>query len=126
MEFHRGRLIDHVHLRVSNLEASKRFYRAVLQALGKSHGIQEDEHYFSADELWIDRADKKASTVHLAFRHPAMRQSLLFIQRLWRTAAATTVRRASASTILATTRRSLSTRTETISGRVSRPSRSIG
>ena len=67
MEFHRGRLIDHVHLRVSNLEASKRFYRAVLQALGKDQGIQEDEHYFSADELWIDRADKEVSTVHLAF-----------------------------------------------------------
>jgi len=33
MEFHRGRLIDHVHLRASNLEASKRFYRAVFQAL---------------------------------------------------------------------------------------------
>ena len=25
MEFHRGRLIDHVHLRVINLDASKRF-----------------------------------------------------------------------------------------------------
>ena len=47
MEFHRGRLIDHVHLRVSNLEASKRFYRSVLQALGKGQGIREDEHYFS-------------------------------------------------------------------------------
>ena len=32
MEFHRGRLIDHVHLRVRDLEASKRFYRAVLEA----------------------------------------------------------------------------------------------
>ena len=30
MEFHLGRLIDHVHLRVSDLEASRRFYRAVL------------------------------------------------------------------------------------------------
>ena len=33
MEFHLGRLIDHVHLRVSDLEASKRFYRAVLESL---------------------------------------------------------------------------------------------
>lgn len=34
MEFHRGRLFDHVHLRVSDLTASKRFYRAVFTALG--------------------------------------------------------------------------------------------
>jgi catechol 2,3-dioxygenase-like lactoylglutathione lyase family enzyme len=68
MEFHRGRLIDHVHLRVSDLEASKRFYRAVLQALGKDQGIREGDTYFSADELWIDRADQGVSTVHLAFQ----------------------------------------------------------
>ncbi|XXV30226.1 VOC family protein [Sorangium sp. So ce1389] len=30
-----GRLIDHVHLRVADLEKSKRFYSAVLQALGR-------------------------------------------------------------------------------------------
>ena len=29
MEFHLGRLIDHVHLRVSDVEAAKRFYGAV-------------------------------------------------------------------------------------------------
>ena len=68
MEFHRGRLIDHVHLRVRDLDASKKFYRAVLTAIGKDRGIREDERYFSADELWIDRADEKTSTVHLAFQ----------------------------------------------------------
>lgn len=35
MEFHRGRLIDHVHIYASDLEASERFYRAALQALGR-------------------------------------------------------------------------------------------
>jgi len=68
MEFHRGRLIDHVHLRVSDLGASKKFYRAVLQAIGKDHAIREGEQFFSADELWIDQADHKVSTVHLAFQ----------------------------------------------------------
>lgn len=68
MEFHRGRLIDHVHLRVSDLDASKRFYRAVLQAIGKDQGIREGEQYFSADELWIDRAEGQPSRVHLAFQ----------------------------------------------------------
>ena len=33
MEFHRGRLIDHVHLQVADVAASKRFYRAVLRSL---------------------------------------------------------------------------------------------
>lgn len=33
MEFHRGRLVDHLHMRVRDLEASKRFYRAVLDVL---------------------------------------------------------------------------------------------
>jgi catechol 2,3-dioxygenase-like lactoylglutathione lyase family enzyme len=67
-EFHRGRLVDHVHLRVRNLAVSKKFYRAVLQALDKQHGVQEGDHYFSADELWIDEADRATSNVHLAFQ----------------------------------------------------------
>src|SRR5581483_3744996 len=67
MEFHRGRLIDHVHLRVRDLDASKRFYRAVLQALDRGDAIREAADYFSADELWIDRAEGHVSSVHLAF-----------------------------------------------------------
>jgi catechol-2,3-dioxygenase len=34
MEIHRGRLIDHVHLRTHQLDAMKRFYQAVLGAVG--------------------------------------------------------------------------------------------
>ena len=34
MEVHRGRLIDHLHLKVKDLEASKRFYKAAMEALG--------------------------------------------------------------------------------------------
>src|SRR5688572_11800391 len=34
MQIHRGRLIDHVHLVVTDLAASKRFYGAALGALG--------------------------------------------------------------------------------------------
>jgi catechol 2,3-dioxygenase-like lactoylglutathione lyase family enzyme len=68
MEFHRGRLIDHVHLRAADLDASKRFYRAVLEALDKGALIREEDSFFNADELWIDRADGPASHVHLAFQ----------------------------------------------------------
>jgi hypothetical protein len=63
---HHGRLIDHVHLRVADLEASRRFYRAVLQAVGLSFTSESPEH-FSCDELWVDEADGPVSRVHLAF-----------------------------------------------------------
>src|SRR3954467_12958324 len=68
MEFHRGRLIDHIHLRARDLAASKRFYKAVLTALGKDQGVREGATFFSADELWIDAASEKTSIVHLAFQ----------------------------------------------------------
>lgn len=71
MEFHRGRLIDHVHLRVADLEASKRFYRAILQSLGRDLTM-EGEGYFFADELFVTGAGRQTSQVHLAFQaeHP--------------------------------------------------------
>jgi catechol 2,3-dioxygenase-like lactoylglutathione lyase family enzyme len=68
MGFHRGRLIDHVHLRVADLAASKRFYKAVLAALGRLDAIAEGVGHFSADELWVDMADGPVSRVHLAFQ----------------------------------------------------------
>ena len=68
MEFHTGRLIDHVHLRVADLDASKRFYRAVFKALGKADVLVEAADHFSADELWADKADGDVSRVHLAFQ----------------------------------------------------------
>ena len=67
MQFHRGRLIDHVHLRTHDLDAAKRFYRAALTAIGRADAIHEDDHHFGADELWIDRAEGPVSRVHLAF-----------------------------------------------------------
>ena len=68
MEFHRGRLIDHVHLRVKDLEASKRFYRAVLSAIGLPNALVESKGNFYADELFVDVADSDVSHVHLAFQ----------------------------------------------------------
>jgi len=68
--YHVGRLIDHVHLRVTDLEASKRFYRAVLQAIGREVTGESDKH-LNSDELWIDAADASGpSKVHLAFQAP--------------------------------------------------------
>jgi catechol 2,3-dioxygenase-like lactoylglutathione lyase family enzyme len=72
MQHHLGRLIDHLHLRTRDLAASKRFYRAALEALGHAQAIREEARYFAADELWIDAADdapaQPVSHVHLAFR----------------------------------------------------------
>ncbi len=68
MHFEHGRLIDHVHLRVADLDASRRFYTAVLGALGRAGLIRNGVGHFSADELWIDRADGAVSRLHLAFQ----------------------------------------------------------
>jgi catechol 2,3-dioxygenase-like lactoylglutathione lyase family enzyme len=78
MQIHRGRLIDHVHLRVANLDAAKRFYRAVLESLGRAQGIREGDDFFNADELWIDRADGPVSRVHLAFQAESQAQVRAF------------------------------------------------
>ena len=68
MQFHRGRLFDHVHLRVANVEASQRFYGAVLDALGLPGVLVAGPGHFFADELFVDKADGPVSHVHLAFQ----------------------------------------------------------
>ncbi|MGO1070503.1 VOC family protein [Lysobacter sp. CA199] len=68
MKLHRGRLIDHVHLRASDLDASKRFYRAVMASLGLAPDFVEAPDHFYTDELWVDRADGEVTRVHLAFQ----------------------------------------------------------
>ena len=67
MEFHRGRLIDHVQLRVSNLEASRRFYEAVLRSLGRDL-VQMAPGFLYSDELVLTPADGPTSRIHLAFQ----------------------------------------------------------
>lgn len=65
---HRGRLIDHIHLVVRDLPASRKFYDAVLQAIGVPIG-GEAETYFWADELFVSSADSEAATGQLTGRH---------------------------------------------------------
>jgi catechol 2,3-dioxygenase-like lactoylglutathione lyase family enzyme len=68
-----GRLIDHLHLVVRDIAASKRFYRAVLAAIEVPVG-GEGDHFLWADELYLSSAahvGPKASLtgrVHLAFK----------------------------------------------------------
>ena len=68
MQFHRGRLIDHVHLRVKELAASRRFYEAVFAAIGQKGIIVDGDGFFQADELFVNEADDYVSRVHLAFQ----------------------------------------------------------
>ena len=68
-EFHLGRLLDHVHLRVRDLEASKRFYGAALAALGRDL-TWESDWAFSADELFVSADGEPTAGLHLAFQAP--------------------------------------------------------
>jgi hypothetical protein len=65
-----ARLLDHVHLRARDLEASKRFYRKHCRRWARRRASCESADHFSADELWIDRAEGATSNVHLAFQAP--------------------------------------------------------
>jgi catechol 2,3-dioxygenase-like lactoylglutathione lyase family enzyme len=66
-EAHAGRLFDHVHLRVRDIEASKRFYAEALAPLGL--GLTgEGEGWFSADELFVSDDGTVTGGLHLAFQ----------------------------------------------------------
>jgi catechol 2,3-dioxygenase-like lactoylglutathione lyase family enzyme len=67
VQFHQGRLLDHVHVRVADLEASKRFYRAVLAAVGREL-TREGEHAFSADELYVTADRTPTAGLYMAFQ----------------------------------------------------------
>lgn len=67
-ELHRGRLIDHIQLVVSDLAASRKFYEAVFQVLGVPFG-GSGEDYFWADELFVSTADSEAAQGKLTGRH---------------------------------------------------------
>ena len=72
-KLHRGRLFDHVQLVVADLQASRRFYEAVLAALDIPIG-GEGPGYFWADELFVSSTDSPAAAgaptgrVHLALQ----------------------------------------------------------
>jgi catechol 2,3-dioxygenase-like lactoylglutathione lyase family enzyme len=66
-EAHAGRLLDHVHLRVSDLEASKRFYKAVLEAVGREL-TWEGEDRFAADELFVSADGPATGNLHIALQ----------------------------------------------------------
>jgi catechol 2,3-dioxygenase-like lactoylglutathione lyase family enzyme len=68
LELHRGRLIDHIHLVVADLPASRRFYEAVLSALGIPLGGGTEDHFWS-DELFVSTPDSRSAQGRTTGRH---------------------------------------------------------
>jgi len=68
-EAHAGRLIDHIHLRVGDLQANTRFYSAVAEALGLG-SLRAGDGWFSLDELFVSDDGPETSNLHIAFQAP--------------------------------------------------------
>ena len=67
MRFYQGRLLDHVHIRVADIEASKAFYGAVLEAVGLGLTFEGDG-VFAADELFVSADGPPTAGLHIAFQ----------------------------------------------------------
>ena len=59
--------LDHVHLRVRDLEVSKRFYAGALGARTRDSG---GNGWFAADELFVSDDGRPTSGLHIAFQAP--------------------------------------------------------
>jgi catechol 2,3-dioxygenase-like lactoylglutathione lyase family enzyme len=68
MELHRGRLIDHIQLRCADLDASRRFYAAVLAVFGREL-VEITPELIASDELCLSPANgDPTSRIHLALQ----------------------------------------------------------
>ncbi len=72
-QHHLGRLIDHIHLVVQDIEASRRFYSAALASIGREL-TYDAEQAFACDELYVSSSGEVGADstgphrVHLAFQ----------------------------------------------------------
>jgi len=80
MKYHQGRLIDHIGIHVSDLERSKSFYLAILNALGKSDGFGLDDGGFYFDEFYVGAGGVPTARIHLAFQAESIEQVHAFHQ----------------------------------------------
>ena len=67
MQYHTGRLIDHCHIVVRDLDAAKAFYKAVLGIVKPQVEIHDGPEFLQADELFISTGEP-LSHIHLAFQ----------------------------------------------------------
>ena len=68
MQLYRGRLIDHLHVTVRDLAASRRFYAAVMETLGIPLIDFPGKPAFFADELWVTDEGDLTGRMHFAFQ----------------------------------------------------------
>lgn len=66
-QLHRGRLIDHIQLVVQDLNASERFYTAILNLLDIP--VVSGDGFFWADELFVSTPDSPAAQGERTGRH---------------------------------------------------------
>ncbi len=66
MKLHRGRLIDHIQIVTADVDASRRFYEAVLAPLGIA--VTALDGYFYADELFVSGGSPLTGRCHIAFQ----------------------------------------------------------
>ncbi len=80
MKYHQGRLIDHIGIHVSDLQLSKAFYFAILDALEKSDGFGSDDYCFYFDEFYVAADGTPVTNLHLAFQADSIEQVHAFYQ----------------------------------------------
>ena len=80
MKYHQGRLIDHIGIHVSDLERSKAFYFAILDALGKSEDFGSDDDCFYFDELYVGANLPPTHSLHIAFQASSIEQVHAFLE----------------------------------------------
>ncbi len=70
MQTHTGRLIDHLHLITDDFAASRTFYAAALQTLGRFFDGEKNDAFW-CDELYVSTAEvatQRRTHVHVAFQ----------------------------------------------------------
>ncbi len=80
MKYHQGRLIDHIGIYVSDLEESRAFYFAILDALGKTGDFGCDKDCFYFDEFYVGTGRPPTNSLHIAFQAGSIDQVHAFYE----------------------------------------------
>lgn len=71
MRYYLGRVVDHLSLFTADYDASRRFYRAIFEALGHADAIEEGPHHLNLDEFYVGPSGEGGPVttgVHLCFQ----------------------------------------------------------
>jgi predicted lactoylglutathione lyase len=79
MKSYRGRLFDHVNVKVCDIQKSKNFYRPVVEALGHAFSYEES-NFFCIDEFMVSESREASQAIHLAFQAESAAAVKLFYQ----------------------------------------------